>query len=157
MLVGKGAPLEVLRQCATEKGASEFYECDDILGPAEKEIPNADMKKSLLFADYDAENSRTASAALILLQFHLTQQKIDCSGNDSVKLISHETIEEGVKIRPPCRFEEMDIPITVTINNGSSSTKEGKKCQSHTGRGTQPTGYGLSHGQTAVKLSQHAQ
>eukprot|EP00571_Detonula_confervacea_P017195 CAMPEP_0172311362 /NCGR_PEP_ID=MMETSP1058-20130122/14630_1 /TAXON_ID=83371 /ORGANISM="Detonula confervacea, Strain CCMP 353" /LENGTH=626 /DNA_ID=CAMNT_0013024521 /DNA_START=95 /DNA_END=1975 /DNA_ORIENTATION=+ len=131
VLVGKGVPLEVLQQCAKEKGASDLFECDDILGPEDggmtKKKDATATTSSLLFEDYDAENSRIASAALILLQFHLTNKKIESGGDSQVKLISHADIEKGVKIRPPCRFEEMDIPTTITVANADGSSTKTQK------------------------------
>jgi len=120
VLVGNNVPLEVLKQCAEEKKASEFYQCDDVMmGP----LPEPTMVEGKeTFEDYDVENSRISSAALILLQFQLTQQKLQREGGD-VKLISSEEIVEGTKIRPPCRFEEMDIPTTVMSEDGSRIQK----------------------------------
>jgi len=119
VLVGKNVPLEVLQQCAEEKKASELFQCDDVLGPEGE--PRLVKGITETFEDYDVENSRIASAALILLQFHLTQQKIERGGE--VKLITRDEIEEGVKIRPPCRFEEMDIPAAIMAEDGSAMRK----------------------------------
>jgi dihydrofolate synthase/folylpolyglutamate synthase len=108
VLVGRNAPWEVLQQCAKEKNVSEIFQCEDVLGP---ENDNGDQLSTAM-EDYDAENSRIASAAVILVQFHQTQQRLSSGGGQEVKLISSDEIVEGVKIRPPCRFEEMDIPTT---------------------------------------------
>ena len=64
VLVGKNVPLDVLESCSKEKEVSEFYVCEDVLGPEETGETTTN--------DYDVENSRIASAAIILLQFHLT-------------------------------------------------------------------------------------
>lgn len=114
VLVGKNVPLDVLESCSKEKEVSEFYVCEDVLGPEETGETTTN--------DYDVENSRIASAAIILLQFHLTQQNIEYGGQE-VKLISQDEIAKGVTIRPPCRFEEMDIPTTITLKDGTTSTK----------------------------------
>lgn len=108
VLVGKNAPWEVLQQCAKEKNVSEIFQCEDVLGPEN----GNDDQLSTAMEDYDAENSRIASAAVILVQFYQTQQRLSSGGGQEVKLISSDEIAEGVKIRPPCRFEEMDIPTT---------------------------------------------
>ena len=114
VLVGKNVPLDVLKQCAKEKKASDFYECDELLGPEEEPIMVEGRTK---FEDYDAENSRVSSAALILLQFELAKK---LQGEGLAKIITHDQIEEGVKIRPPCRFEEFEIPTTIEDDNGTT-------------------------------------
>ncbi|KAL9184108.1 hypothetical protein ACHAXT_002194 [Thalassiosira profunda] len=119
VLVGKNVPLDVLQKCAEEKNASNFYQCEDVLGPSSPAMVEGSKEA---FEDYDVENSRIASAALVLLQFHLTQQKLERNGED-VKLIAPKVIEQGVKIRPPCRFEEMDIPTAITAEDGSTAQK----------------------------------
>ncbi|KAL9184240.1 hypothetical protein ACHAXT_002326 [Thalassiosira profunda] len=98
VLVGKNVPVEVLRECASEKQASQFYECDDVLG-TEAEKPGA---------DYDVENSRTAMAALTLLK-----------KNGVAERLTTELIEEGIGVRPKCRFEELDI----APSNGASAVR----------------------------------
>lgn len=113
VLIGKNAPFDVLERCAREKGASEVYQSDDLLGP--------DPKEGEEVGDYDAENSRIASAGLILLQFHMAQQSIDAGKQP--KIMTPAEIEEGVKIRPPCRFEEMDIPTPVETDDGITTQK----------------------------------
>ena len=127
VLVGKNVPLEVMEQCAQEKKVSELMVCDDVLGTEVEPTMIEGMHET--FEDYDVENSRVASAALILLQFHLTQQNLNNdkdngSGESSgIRLIMPDEIEKGVKIRPPCRFEEMDIPTTITNKDGSTTQK----------------------------------
>lgn len=122
VLVGKNVPWAVLQQCAKDKNVSEIFQCEDVLGPLENEDGQFELE-----VDYDAENSRLASAAVILVQFHQTQQKLSsCIGGKEVKLIPSDDITEGVKIRPPCRFEEMDIPTTVTstlVDDGSKTNE----------------------------------
>jgi len=113
VLVGSNVPVQVLRYCATEKKASHFYQCDDVLGPADDdEVQVQDDTNTtdlaLSFNDYDIENSRIATAALKLLQFDL----------------SSEDIAKGVSIRPPCRFEEMDISTTITDSDDGTTTQK---------------------------------
>ena len=127
VLVGKNCPLEVLQKCGKEKHISEFYVCEDVLGPESdgQSSSSVIIKGSKeTFDDYDVENSRMATAAIILLQFHLTQQSIENDGLQVKKLISRDEIENGVQIRPPCRFEEMDISTTIT--NSDDGSKEQK-------------------------------
>ena len=123
VLVGKNVPWDVLQQCAKDKNVSEIFQCEDELGPLEIEDGQFELE-----ADYDAENARLASAAVILVQFHQTHQRLRSSsiGGKEFKLISSDNIAEGVKIRPPCRFEEMDIPTTVTstLEDDGSNTNE---------------------------------
>ena len=98
VLVGNNVPVQVLRDCATEKKSSHFYQCDDVLG--KEDVSHDDST----FVDYDAENSQIATAALTILQNIWKEE-----GN-STKQISTEQINEGVKVRPSCRFEEFTIP-----------------------------------------------
>jgi len=111
VLVGSNVPVQVLRDCATEKKASHFYQCDEVLGKEE------DSHTETTFVDYDAENSRIATAALTILQNIWKEE--DCN---STKQISTEQINEGVKVRPSCRFEEFtisnsnDIPVKVILD-----------------------------------------
>lgn len=90
VLVGPNVPHDVLRQCATEKRASAYYTCDDILG-----TPDAALQAQL--EDYDVENARMARAALEILRTshpHHIQPYEDA-------------IREGTSERPPCRFESV--------------------------------------------------
>ena len=106
VLIGGSVPFNVAREVAEEKGA-EVYECKDLLGDATT-IPDSSIS-SVVMEDYDIENSKMAKAALILLQFHLAQKSIE-RGEQPV-IITPEEMEEGVKVRPPCRFEEMDVDV----------------------------------------------
>jgi dihydrofolate synthase/folylpolyglutamate synthase len=109
VLVGNNVPLQTLQRCAEEKKASQIYQCEDLLG---QDIQKVMIEGNESFEDYDAENSRISKAGLILLQFHLAER---ISGTDkTAKFILPETIDEGVKIRPPCRFEELDIEVGKT-------------------------------------------
>jgi dihydrofolate synthase / folylpolyglutamate synthase len=87
VLVGPNVPLPVLRDCATEKGASAFCTCNDVLGV----LPPADD-------DYDVENSRIATAALKLLSS--SHPSLFPGGS-----LSEAAIAAGTSQRPPCRFE----------------------------------------------------
>jgi dihydrofolate synthase/folylpolyglutamate synthase len=98
VLVGPNVPHIVLRECAKEKGASKYFTCDDVLGTSQTEI-----------TDYDKENARTAEAALAILK------------EDHPNLFESLTdaiLEEGTSIRPPCRFEiiELDGGLTVILD-----------------------------------------
>lgn len=121
VLVGKNVPWTVMQQCAKEKNVSEIFQCEDVLGPENDE----DTQSSAAMVDYDAENSRIASAAVILVQFQQTQQRLS-SGGQEVKLIPSDDIAEGVKIRPPCRFEEMDI-LTTTVTSSVEGSRTSEK------------------------------
>ena len=89
VLVGPNVPLDVMRECAKDKGVSQLYTCEDVLGPAEGTVDTD---------DYDAENARIARAALHLLRETQPQ-------NSAVAGLSEESIVQGIGQRPPCRFE----------------------------------------------------
>jgi len=118
VLVGSNVPLKTLQRCAEEKKASGLFQCDDLL---DSPVTPMEVKATKeMFEDYDGENSRIASAALILLLFHLAERNIEYGRE--VKMISPTEIEAGVSIRPACRFEEMDI--TTTIEVGGSTVQK---------------------------------
>lgn len=101
VLVGPNVPLDVLRYCAITQHASVLYECDDLLGE--------EPKRGSASVDYDLENSRIATAALSLL-------KKTWGKDETGREISTQQISEGVKVRPKCRFEVMDIANSLTSN-----------------------------------------
>ncbi|KAL7550262.1 hypothetical protein ACHAWF_013525 [Thalassiosira exigua] len=104
VLVGNNVPVEVLRKCAKDRKASQFYECKDLLG---KESGGECTQ-----VDYDADNSRTATAALTLLQRNW-------ASDGPERTISPQDVAAGVGMRPKCRFEE----ITCSVVNTDSSAK----------------------------------
>jgi len=114
VLVGNNVPFETLKQCAEEKKASQIYQCEDLLGVEDDQVM---IEGKETFEDYDAQNSRLSKAGLILLQFHLAERMAE--SNKTPKFIMPEMIDEGVKIRPPCRFEEMDIKVDTTDGDAS--------------------------------------
>lgn len=88
VLVGPNCPQEVLQQCAKDIGAGPYYVPEQVLGDS----------KDHQITDYDEENQRISSAALSLLQQAYPEL---------LKDLTPEQIREGVLIRPPCRFEEV--------------------------------------------------
>lgn len=92
VLVGPHVPHDVIRRCAQEKNASAYYTTDDVLG-----VPDAASQTEL--EDYDLENARIATACLQLLQ-KSHGHHIDPSP---------EAIRQGTAIRPPCRFEQVNM------------------------------------------------
>jgi len=114
VVVGKNVPTEVLRECAKGKKASGFYECADLLGPEEEPTFFGGSK---MLEDYDAENSRITRAALTLIRKKLSGKSSD---DRQMKYLSNDVIDKGVKIRPPCRFEEFEIPTTIIEDDGSA-------------------------------------
>lgn len=80
VLVGPNVPLDVIKECATAKGASAVYTLEDILGQT---LPPTN--------DYDTENARIAEAALGILQ--------------RSNVVKHDLCLEGLNQRPPCRME----------------------------------------------------
>jgi dihydrofolate synthase/folylpolyglutamate synthase len=110
VLVGPNVPHKTIRRCALEREAEGYYTCEDVLGPDlsndEKRIING-----VEYVDYDVENSRTARAALTLLQ---KKKKGDDNGFPSSSL-SEEKIIEAIRQRPPCRFQEIKNSDNLTI------------------------------------------
>jgi dihydrofolate synthase / folylpolyglutamate synthase len=99
VLVGPNVPHDVLRKCAADKGASNYYTCDDVLG-APTDLSEADLE------DYDVENARVASAGLKLLQR---------SHSNVVGVIPDDILCRGTAIRPPCRFEHVQLDSGLTV------------------------------------------
>lgn len=95
VLVGPHCPHAVLRECAKEKGASQYYTCDDVLGAAQKEI-----------TDYDEENARIARAALTIFKEKYSQL---------MGSFESDILDQGTSIRPPCRFETVDMDDGLTV------------------------------------------
>ena len=115
VLVGPNVVHSVIRDQARLKGAEGYYTCEDILGNDDGDV--ASMSDSE-FVDYDAENARIARSALMLLQ--------NRNSSSTHKLnvpFSESDIEKGTSQRPPCRFEEMQIPIQDDESSSSSSGK----------------------------------
>lgn len=106
VLVGPNAPHEVIRKVALEKEAEGYYTADDVLGPTHSDVDGdgheqiSQVVNGMEYVDYDLENSRTARAAIRLLQ---TKRK----NNDAFPSIelSDSDISAGVCRRPQCRFE----------------------------------------------------
>ena len=94
VLVGPNVPLEVLRECAREKGSSKFYEVTDVLG--EETTVQSDSEEEDNVVDYDAENSRIARAALEIVR---------SQNRPSLHNPTEEDVAKGTSVRPPCRFE----------------------------------------------------
>jgi hypothetical protein len=96
VLTGPSVPLEIVQEIAIEKKSDEVCRFQKICWGAEiiatPSISSSEME------DYDAENSRMFSAALIVLQFHLAQKSLQ--RGEQPHIISPEEMEEGVKIRP---------------------------------------------------------
>jgi len=105
VVVGPNVPHEVIRSCAIEKEAEGYYTCEDILGEKaeEHDCKMRDSDGSVVI-DYDLENSRTARAALHVLQ---TRKSSSPSTDSKVSstLLSEQHIKMGISHRPPCRFE----------------------------------------------------
>lgn len=91
VLVGPNVPHDVLRECARERKASDYFTCEDVLGKPD------DQLEQKLRQDYDLENARTATAALKLLQ----QSHPDIVGES----MPDDALSRGISQRPPCRFE----------------------------------------------------
>jgi dihydrofolate synthase/folylpolyglutamate synthase len=100
VLVGPNVPHEVLRECASDKKASAYYTCEDILGGANALSP-AEQE------DYDLENARLATAALKVLQ----------ASHPHHVSPTEENIRQGTAFRPPCRFEHVVVDgLTIVLD-----------------------------------------
>jgi len=104
VLVGPNCPHETIRRVSKERLAEGYYTNDDVLGKeneceCEREHETViDMEYD--YVDYDEENSRTARAALMLLQKKHPEKF-------SLEKITSSIIQEGISHRPSCRFEEI--------------------------------------------------
>ncbi|CAM9667103.1 unnamed protein product [Scytosiphon promiscuus] len=91
-LVGDGCPVELLKEVAESRGCP-FHRWTDAFpeGHSASAAATGDAGDAV---DFDAENSRLAEAALILLgRFHPDL------------LVDEDAVRRGVSQRPPCRFE----------------------------------------------------
>ena len=89
VLVGPGCPIELLRKEAKRVG-SPFYTIHDILKPEELLYNDIDKDN-----DIDDLNTDISRAALRMLK----------KKNAILSLFDNEKMEEGLVVRPPCRFE----------------------------------------------------
>ncbi len=94
VLVGPGCPIDLLRNEANRVG-SPFYTLDDILNNNERLFRNDGLELS---ADIDNLNTDISRAALKLLRDK--SEKLNFTLNQNIKYV-----DEGLSIRPPCRFE----------------------------------------------------
>uniref|UniRef100_A0A7S3Q101 Mur ligase C-terminal domain-containing protein n=1 Tax=Chaetoceros debilis TaxID=122233 RepID=A0A7S3Q101_9STRA len=106
VLVGPNVPHDVIRKVAIEMEAEGYYTADDVLGPTNYDGDGvgheqiSQVVNGMEYVDYDVENSRTARAAIRLLQ---TKRKNNITF-PSIKL-SDSDVSAGVCQRPQCRFE----------------------------------------------------
>lgn len=89
VLVGPHCPQEVLQQCTREIGGGPYYVPESVLRDCQDDQ----------ITDYDEENRRIAKAALTLLKKYAPFGLQD---------LSVDEMEQGVVIRPPCRFEQVE-------------------------------------------------
>lgn len=96
VLVGPHCPQEVLQQCTRERGAGPYY------------VPQVVLKdyRDLEVTDYDEENSRISKASLMVLRSMYPERLGE---------MSEELMEEATTIRPPCRFEQVDLEDGLTV------------------------------------------
>jgi len=94
VLVGPGCPIDLLRDEAKRVG-SPFYTLSDVL--SDDELLYANNGKGTT-ADIDNLNTDISRAALKLLR--KKNSKLISALNKNTKYI-----DEGLSIRPPCRFE----------------------------------------------------
>jgi folylpolyglutamate synthase/dihydropteroate synthase len=98
--------VELLRTHAKKIGAP-FYTLSDILTPDELlyRTPLNDMD----FMDIDNLNTDIARAGLRLLKRKNLPNFVHC--------FSNEGIEEGLKVRPSCRFETLKRTVEIDVEN----------------------------------------
>ena len=124
VLVGPETPYDVLRQCAIDKGASSFQTCDDVLG--KDNVSSNDETCT----DYDELNSRMVRAAIKIMEERQrnSSNTINKENQPSWKNfypISEKHLQQGVSIRPPCRFEIVSVPVNKHGNIVNSGTDAG--------------------------------
>ena len=88
VVCGPAVPHETILECVQEVGAGRYYLPDTVL---ESQI---DRK----ITDYDLQNQRISKACLVLLRDMYP---------DLLTGFTEEDMDQGVVIRPPCRFEEL--------------------------------------------------
>lgn len=103
VLVGPGCPIDLLREEANRVGAP-FYTLHDVLQPHERLYGGGNGSCNLV--DIDDLNTDISRAALKLLQRH-DAHLASCLEKSSVEL--------GLQVRPPCRFEILCSKEGVTI------------------------------------------
>jgi dihydrofolate synthase/folylpolyglutamate synthase len=113
VLVGPNCPHETIRRVAKERLAEGYYTNDDVLGKENKREHERETAIGVDYdyVDYDEENSRTARAALMLLQKKYPQKF-------SLEKITPSIIQEGTAHRPCCRFEEIVMENSNSNSNG---------------------------------------
>ena len=112
VLVGPDLPHDVMKQCAIEKKTEGYYTCEDALGGDDvKEYAEEVVVNGVKYVDYDIQNAMIAKAAIQILE---NKNKDNSS---RIKFpFDVNTIEAGVKHRPPCRFEKMTIQLNESSN-----------------------------------------
>jgi len=131
VLVGPNVPHGVMRGHAEEKGVERYYECEDVLGEGAIKSTTREVD-GVEYVDYDIENSQIATAALHLLQSKQRRRNGDGDGDgDSLPVgqaskqlypMTDVDIENGVSLRPPCRFEEMTCHYSTTSDSTAITT-----------------------------------
>jgi len=124
VLVGPEVPLDVLRQCAEEKGASSFHTCHEVLNDGQNDKLNSDSNNGdgtngMAVKDYDEENSRMVKAAFSILQDYQQKEQGHKESTLTWKNFYSITLDHiycGTKVRPPCRFEM--VHVTMNSNSG---------------------------------------
>ena len=122
VLVGDGVPHAVLRGAAAATG-SPYHTVAGVLASGGgssssssslKTPPDAPSSAPAVVADFDAENTRIARAALTLLA------ESDAGQGRFSGLLDASGVERGLASRPPCRFEEV---IVTPAGAASSSSR----------------------------------
>lgn len=123
VLVGPGCPIELLRAEAMRVGAP-FYTLSDVLQAGERTYK--DPAHDADFADIDNLNTDISRAALRLLR-RSSSSPVAGGSSSSSKLaklaaaLAAPGIEDGLQMRPPCRFEV--FPQTAVLGGTTGSVR----------------------------------
>mmetsp|Transcript_15531 Transcript_15531/g.34940 ORF Transcript_15531/g.34940 Transcript_15531/m.34940 type:complete len:322 (+) Transcript_15531:878-1843(+) len=115
VLMGPCVPHDIVRKHAESVGAGKVFTVDDVLGSDDggkiddgpRILQNLSGKQLATAVDFDYENSRLACAAL---QIVAEEGRRQLDGHAPHLLpISDSDVHYGMTVRPPCRFEMLDV------------------------------------------------
>jgi len=110
VLMGPCVPHGIIRKHAEFVGAGKVFTVDDVLGSDDDGpgiVQNLPGKQLATAVDFDYENSRIACAAL---QIVAEEGRRQLDGHAPHLLpISDGDVCYGMSVRPPCRFEMLDV------------------------------------------------
>lgn len=110
VLVGRQCPHEVIMDCARQKSAGRYYTPSLVEGNLDDFVHTSKLineSESEGPVDYDQENQEIAKAALSLLETSHSHM--------FGKNLSTDEIDNFTSIRPPCRFETLQMSDSIVI------------------------------------------